>query len=76
MCEIDSNEQVYHMVADVLYELNNIDRHAAWNDGPVHRIHVIVDFMPLDFFAQALLSGQDFKDKVPAGLYAEWSKDK
>lgn len=69
---IDGDEQVYHMSADVLYELNNIDMHTAVNDGEEHRIHVIADFMPLDFFQQAIQSGQDFKVTVPAGLYAAW----
>lgn len=69
---IGDEEYVYHMNTDVLYELNNINTHSAVNHGDQHRIHVIADFMPQDFFQQAIQSGQDFKATVPAGLYAAW----
>jgi len=73
---INEDEQIYHMNADVLYELNNIDMHTAVNDGEEHRIHVVADFMPLNFFQQSLEAGQNFKATVPPGLYAAWLNHK
>lgn len=73
---IGDEEYVYHMNTDVLYELNNINTHSAVNHGDQHRIHVIADFMPQDFFQQAIQSGQDFKTTVPPGLWAAWQDHK
>ena len=69
--EIDSMTS-YHMVADRLYELNNIDWHQAGNDSTSVRVHLIVDFMPVGFLAKQIELGVDPRARVPALSLPVW----
>jgi len=64
----------YHMNADQLYELNNVDWHQAGNDGEEPRIHLIADFMPNGFLSEQIKYGIDPKARVPELSLPIWQQ--
>ena len=42
------NHKAYHLEEGKAYEVNNIARHSAKNDGPTDRIHLIFEYFPSD----------------------------
>jgi hypothetical protein len=54
----------YHLSIGNVYEINNRILHSGYNNGTSDRIHLILDMMPVSVFNNAVLSKQNFMEKV------------
>jgi hypothetical protein len=54
----------HHLSVGNVYEINNRILHSGYNNGTSDRIHLILDMMPIDVFNNAVVSKQNFMEKV------------
>ena len=55
---------IYIPLSGSIYEINNRIIHSAFNNGMTNRVHVILDIMDLNRYNDALLTKQNFMEKI------------
>lgn len=63
-CFLTFEDRQYHLAVGSIYEINNRILHSAFNNGPTNRVHVILDIMDSNLYNNALLTKQNFMEKV------------
>jgi len=63
-CFLTFEDRQYHLAVGSMYEMNNRIVHSAVNKGLTNRVHVILDIMNLNLYDDALLTKQNFMEKV------------
>jgi hypothetical protein len=63
-CELTFEGRPYHLELGKVYEINNRILHSGYNKGTTDRIHLILDMMPSDIFANAVQTKQNFMEIV------------
>jgi hypothetical protein len=63
-CFLTFEDRHYHLAVGSIYEINNRIVHSAFNNGLTDRVHVILDIMNLNLYNDALLTKQNFMEKV------------
>lgn len=63
-CELTFEGRPYHLEVGKIYEINNRVMHSGYNNGETDRIHIILDFMPIDVFNDAVVQKQNFMEIV------------
>ena len=63
-CFLTFEDRQYHLPVGSIYEINNRIIHSAFNNGMTNRVHVILDIMDLNRYNDALLTKQNFMEKI------------
>ena len=63
-CFLTFEDRECHLAVGSIYEINNRIVHSAFNKGMTNRVHVILDIMDLNCYNDALLTKQNFMEKV------------
>ncbi len=63
-CFLTFEDRQHHLSVGSMYEINNRIIHSAFNNGLTNRVHVILDIMDSNLYNDALLTKQNFMEKV------------